>query len=457
MRLKGHTKLEINNKVVFEKDNDITEWVSKALHEGDYGGLFPETWKMPLSQWFSGCILTRGTNTNTLATMCLDSGFEITAQASDGDYSGTNTKRGRKSSATGAVANGYKFVWEWNGNEGNGDIASVCLTRANNGGLRFGDTYTEIANDNDVKSVIEIAAGWTPSTYTADTDIQDITNAINVIDYENEVGYAVTLADTTHVSIKGYALNTKLLHLDGVNGCAVSATPIVDETITLDSSAVNVNVSVSFTGDEMHLFIIDGTSTITDYVVDTSDWTYTKEVHDFSNDNLTFLTGMSDAVILKDAIPVKINEGAGTFYAWALASDEKYYKLDMVNDIALRSYNNPLAGLPNVSVLQGSSLTLPNGDFITSYAPQYAIYFNYAADTMKAVTNNSVGAYRNLSLNGNEYGTLIDHLQTAGLAVGTCFPYVSTVNNLQSLATKNAGDQMRLTYTITEVYPQEIE
>ena len=43
MKLQGYTKLEINNKVGVEKKNDITDWFNKALHEGDFGGVIPDT------------------------------------------------------------------------------------------------------------------------------------------------------------------------------------------------------------------------------------------------------------------------------------------------------------------------------------------------------------------------------------------------------------------------------
>ena len=465
MKLQGYTKLEINNKVVFEKKNDITDWVSKALHEGDYGGVIPETWKMPLSQWFSGCLLTGLTNDATLAdgNYCIDSRHEVSgvvsgntivAQASDGDYSGTNKKRGRKANSTAPVANGYKFVWEWLGDEGNGDIASVCLTRGNNGGMRIADTYTEIAADNDVKSIFEVAKTITLNDYTTDTELRDLGYALNLIDYEREIGYVIELEDSTTVSIKGYRLNTKVLHLDGLNCLPISKTPIVDQSITLDRAVNNVNVSFTFTGDEIHLFLLLNTPELVDYVVDIDTWTYTKEVYDFSSDGVYISSSLSDSTVIKDAVALKIDEDAGTAYAWVVATDEKIYKLDLINEIAVKSYTNPLNGLPSASFLSCPSITFPNGDVLFVYADYYAIYYAYGEDKMYAVPN-AIG--RVTSISGNNYGTYIinDKKFGHGLHLCTAFPTVSTVNNLQSLATKNYGDQMRLTYTITEVYPDD--
>lgn len=463
MKLQGHTKLEINNMVVFEKKNDITAWVNKALHEGDYGGVMPETWKMPLSQWFSGCLLTSLTNDATLAdgNYCLDSlhevggvisGNTITAQASDGDYSGTNTKRGRKANSTAPVANGYKFVWEWNADEGNGNIASVCLTRGNNGGVRFADTYTEIAADNDVKSIFEVAKGISLNTYTQDADLIALGYSLNLIDYENEIGYNIALDTTTwrSVIIKGYRLNTKVLHLDGLNCLPISTTPIVEQTITLDRVVRYVNVSFTFTGDEIHIFLLLNTNELVDYVVDTDTWTYTK--NDYTGLEIAIASGLSDSTIIKDAVALKtINN---ELFAWVVSTDGKFYKLNLSTSpsaTAVKSYTNPLNGLPNHSFLSCPSLTLPNGDIIFIYSRDYAVYFSYGNDTMYAVPN-AIG--RVYSMNGNDYGTVIIRSEY-GLYLCTAYPYVSTVNNLNSLATKNYGDQMRLTYTITEVYPDD--
>lgn len=463
MKLQGHTKLEINNMVVFEKKNDITAWVNKALHEGDYGGVMPETWKMPLAQWFSGCLLTSLTNDATLAdgNYCMDSlhevggvisGNTITAQASDGDYSGTNTKRGRKANSTAPVANGYKFVWEWNADEGNGNIASVCLTRGNNGGVRFADTYTEIAADNDVKSIFEVAKDINLNTYTQDADLIALGYSFNLIDYENEIGYNIELDTTTwrSVIIKGYRLNTKVLHLDGLNCLPISTTPIVEQTITLDRTVGYVNVSFTFTGDEIHIFLLLNTNELVDYVVDTDTWTYVK--NDYTGLEIAIASGLWDSTIIKDAVALKtINS---ELFAWVVSTDGKFYKLNLStspNPTAVKSYTNPLNGLPNTSFLSCPSLTLPNGDIIFIYSRDYAVYYSYGNDTMYAVPN---GVGRTYSMNGNDYGTVIIRSEY-GLYLCTAYPYVSTVNNLNSLATKNYGDQMRLTYTITEVYPDD--
>ena len=151
MKLQGNTRLELlrDGKVVHrvEKHNVISPWLQKAIREGDFGAGIDRNKIMPLTQWFSGCILTDKANCKSNT----DPGFfgminqdsNVIAMAGDDAYTGTNTRRGSadlSAGATGPITNGYRWTWNWSESFGNGDINSVCLTRAELGKLHFVET-----------------------------------------------------------------------------------------------------------------------------------------------------------------------------------------------------------------------------------------------------------------------------------------------------------------------------
>jgi hypothetical protein len=84
------------------------------------------------------------------------------------------------------------------------------------------------------------------------------------------------------------------------------------------------------------------------------------------------------------------------------------------------------------------------------------VYYHDA--TMYYAKNYNMSRFRTeVGFHLNNYGT---HVRTTGstssdnryyrAGVATCFPYVSTVCNLNNSVTKNAGLTMRLDYSVTE-------
>lgn len=68
-----------------------------------------------------------------------------TAYASNDPYTGTDKKRGSYSTTSQYVTDGYKFVWDFTTDQGNGVISCICLTHVK-GGKTYIDNLGELIN-----------------------------------------------------------------------------------------------------------------------------------------------------------------------------------------------------------------------------------------------------------------------------------------------------------------------
>lgn len=219
----GHMQLDLrrDGQTVHrvEKDNDITSFITDAIGAGNFHDMMLPANIMPLKQWFSGCLLTAGTNNTADKKLARD--FVLTAQSGNDAYNGTNYKRGSyNSSDSGKTANGYRFVFDWMNNYGNGSIGSVCLTRPEIG------IFDPERNDTD-HTFINPTIGTKTSKNTL--------NKTLAIDYERGKGYRVTAAISGGVGtlhVWQYDLSTKFINLEGDYLTEFNETEI--QTLTFD-------------------------------------------------------------------------------------------------------------------------------------------------------------------------------------------------------------------------------
>ena len=457
MKYQGHARLDLlrDGNVVHrvEHKNDVTAFIQNAIGKGNFHNLIASSNIMKISEnWFGGCLLTD--NTNDATTMLLGGGSTVVAQASNDSYSGTNLRRGNINTADSQViTGGYKFVWEWDTARGNGTINSVCLTRPQIARMDFSTT----AVTEDVGVAID---NLTDSYFaTVDTTLCNC----NVIDYETEKGYQVTYS-SGKITIKEFNFSCKALHLlTPLYGAVQNGSNHTISRTVANYAIASASVSYDDTNKIIHLLTWSGAK-LNDYAIDTANLdTCTATTHTIAD--VTFLnTGDNYASIIRRDV-ILIDGG----YAWAMCNNgQKIVKIDLANNVVSAEYVNPIytIGGSASTANNGSFMKLTNGDIykfgnVTSSSAadgtvEPCVYYHNGI--MFYAKNYNISRYQSdVGFHSNNYGTFV---RTAGSStsdnsfyragVATCFPYVSTVCNLNNSVTKNAGLTMRLDYSVTE-------
>lgn len=449
VKLHGHVKLIMTDvetgesEIVSEGDNTVLTYAQQSINEGNFQQGISQSKIHPLSQFFSGVIMTDAQESTSDNNKLISSSSNVIAQADNtGTADANNPKSGAadlSASGTKALSNGYQFTFNWGQNQGNGvGISSICLTRGALGATTYSTTETP------TKPFFEQLG------YSA--------NGIDLtcIDYENDVGYLVTYdEDNSKIKIAKYRINCKKGHINGGAPFAVGV-KISDNGSGISQAIDNysvLNTSVTFNGDGyIHILTLAKVgsadyNTIKDYKVSTSDLTAiaATDVHTYSGANFTPIYVAN--VLHCNVIPL-IN---GYFYAMTdngaklakcKASDSTITEISLPSAVASSSYN-------------GACAVFPNGDFIklTGYTfgeRQLGIwYHNGTAYIVNAVISTDVWNYLR-AIDCDQYGTLIARGEYNFTFILTSFGHISTVYDVNPPKNKDATKMMSLVYTLTE-------
>lgn len=480
MILHGHAKLELlrKGKVIkrIENNNTITPFVANAITKGDFNGVMDRKKILPIVQnWFGGCILTDAPNPNNDDI----SGFfgmigqntNIIAMAGNDSYSGINHRRGSAdftSGATGPIENGYRFVFRWSENQGNGHIESVCLTRPNLGKVHFLESGNFDYEDDQTL----------PKTYANDqlSDgtflISDAVMKLTIIDYENEIGYKVWYEgdnSSGEIKIEEYALNTWRQHITG-SSCDIRNMIGSTHVISVSGGVKNYSLSnsaVVYTGTgnnrEIHLITYTYSSNkavLNDYVINPLDYSSLKTTYSRQYSGVEFkdysATFASYTTITKDGFWIEYENNTPYLYGVAEVSNvDKIVKCNLTNDADV----SEVIASPYSVDYQAPWIGLPNGDrFKASRNSTEALYWHNNKWYKTNLQDYHVQGNLLQGIHGGSvYGTNIlkydanrpqDVFKIASL--DAFFPWVSTVNNLQTSVDKNITMTMNLVYEITE-------
>lgn len=452
MALQGNTILTLSRDKDFkhiikriEKHNDITPYVQSVLGAGNFQYRADPSKLIPVLQFFKGCLLTD--NENVASTMMMAGNSNVTAQAGDDSYTtGSNLKRGSfNANESGAIAGGYRLVFDWLTNQGNGQIRSVMLCRPQIGKAE----YLASALPADGGQVVE-------TLYSSQGDVSETFARMTIIDYDKETAYRVTYS-SGEITVLEYAVNTKKLHLLGARDEF-----ILKNTHTISQTVSNYGLtttSVSYTGDKIHVISFSGNN-LYDYAIDTTAWTVTATSHTYANASFSSInTGYS---LAKDAMPIIGNY----LYAYG-SSNTKILKCNLTNDADITAVDNPLNGvISRNDYCNGAGIILPNGDWYKFNGEMQDSTYDYLQsgvyyhNGVPYIVRHGMRYSRNfaIAIHGNNYGTQImnfDHSNGDSSrwarALTTMFPYVSTCNNLEETVTKDLTMYMKLTYELTEV------
>lgn len=486
MALHGHAKLILTNEKsgwiekVVEQDNTITNYVDYLTNEGNFQYFIGGEYIMPVDEkFFGGCILTNKNNVNALSTMMIDGDAEVTAQASNDAYSGEeNLRRGSfmpsesgpiTSPATGEKT-GFRKVWEWSSSQGNGLVGSVSLCKPELGRTHFSKTLIPSGSEQNATQMFYSSDASTNETIIRLSNCQ-------IIDYEKGVAYYVDY-DSGIITVNEYIISTKTSHLLSIRGGLIGDTvgsgdlkSVHTYTETISGFTID-RASVTYTGDEIHL--ITWTSgnnvTVTDRIIATDVWdSDLKDTVSHQYNGVSFYNIYSNYAvgIARDIIKIE-----GTYmYAYAsISSVDKIFKFNLLgtNPATVQEIDFPSAfsSISRKDWLNGPTISLPNGDWYKIARINESSLPNYTSDYSPALychngdfyatkTHFITSRYQSgKSIQANPYGTFIAtgrnyNGQQGAFSLGTIFPYVSTIANIE-IVEKKPSFSMKLIYEITE-------
>ena len=458
MALHGYTKLELARagKVVkrIEKHNVISPYVSGLTKQGNLWYMESGLSIYPLiDKMFGGCLLTDKANPDGDEVSgffgMLGGDSNIVAQCSNDAYNGNNARRGSyNTNESGAITGGFRHVFDWGTDRGNGTINGVCLCKPQMARFDYSDISSRIPSDD---SYFNENLGWIENG-TDGVTIDDAFVLMDVMDYEREKGYTISYSSGT-ITVTEYELNTKRFRILGAVGGIISSS-----SHTISQSVNNYDRSTStvcYTGDYIHLLTFSG-STLNDYAIKVADWSCVATSHTFSG--VSFTTFRGDERLESAGMLIK----GGYLYAISGSSGQKIVKCNLSNDADVTEYDNPVYSVAGSSDWgnggsHGSFVLMPNGDFYiidwnTANAVGYCVYFHNGS----FYYCKKIYGRMQRSIYSNSYGTLYGASGYGGgsyaksFFLETAFPYVSTVNNLEEAVTKSADLTMKLTYELTE-------
>ena len=171
MALKGRAVIELKNVKTgevqrVEKENLVTNAVTEILRTNPVGVFYRNTDEMTAFRWdqflpicpklIGGILLFPEQLTVQVTNIYASSPNYPMAYASNTVNGGTDMQRGSMNQTESRrLDNGYQFVWDFNENQGNGEIAALALTSAQGGINGFGST---IASANTFLNVQDVSS-----------------------------------------------------------------------------------------------------------------------------------------------------------------------------------------------------------------------------------------------------------------------------------------------------------
>jgi hypothetical protein len=272
---------------------------------------------------------------------------------------------------------------------------------------------------------------------------------------------AYTSGDTKIVVTERFTNTNKIHLLGGVASDITSEShdvPISAAIPSFENDRASVNLDVANGILHLYTWVTSGSgssqvTTLYDYAIDTSDFTSTVTATTLTIQGCHFISGYYDFIRGN----VILNDWNG--HIWAMANVNGTTKFIKVTTSNLDVDEYPVILSANGEWWRDNAapfLLLNNGDWIKysgneNRNPMVAWYYhNGVVSYVRNAWDRNLSQYAAVDLGGvflESYG----YNNTVRVAVG--YPYVSTVNNLESGSEvrKTSDLSMKLTYTITEV------
>lgn len=470
-KLHGHTVLTLTDAKTgkelkrIEKDNLVTGAVAQIFAQ-NYLGAIKYADITPVRDMFGGVLLFYDALTESEDTVQLPdpSANPVIAYAGQTAHATANPKRGNPNNAQGGSGptldgKGYKFVWDWATNQGNGTISAAALTYKN-----FGDIGPDPNPCVDSELPFIYNGNKSAVTLTGDRAARgsfasQLHNLVCVTD-GGATGYHFDLASATLTKL---ALNYKA---QGVNNVLTGASVV--STKTFESTPTKYG-GITWEASTGLFYIVDFPDTSTCTITEYDPSTDTSTTKTFSRTGVTF-NRVNTPYDPDDNAPCFINKFAKCGNYFFVYGGTGMYRLDWTqpSDIEAIDFTNwdtnersfAVDLVNGGQIAAGDSVCVGSGYIINGLK----IYTTEQAgenERLASVTNDTVW---NLGYNIFRHALTDDpHIQIPWIwaygyrdnTVVTMYGalmysyYLATVQNLEDVVTKDSTMTMKVVYTIT--------
>lgn len=473
-KLKGHAVIELTDvktgkKERVEHDNIITnalkDFFDKQMPVIGAGNM--NSYFLPIiEKALGGIFIFSNTLTENINNIVLPDAAdaELTGYAGHVTSDGNDNRRGDfNAEESGAITNGYKFVWDFGTNDANGEIAALALTNEMAGyhGYHYSPIEILRSSRNNTSNTSGSYKGLGVD-YANPMGLNDEKMAQYAVELDSDAGTIKTIrkTDSTTILFETYKIDFKTVKLDNV---VATFAKINTETITIsDSVQTETNDALTFVdgGDGFYYGLSSSYSSNTAKIkiskINKSTHEYTPAT-DHTVGNVELLQMGTVVQYMQES---KISPVIRNGYIYSLCNKVKTNSRYTKYDIIKISLTNPaeFTVLPNSNFQihnaeygADASMYLQNGLIITNgfaidsddrLIPtgiqfyDYVISHSYACTTRITTDGKQIlmGAYSNGSRYTNYYPVL---------------QYLATINNLDAPVTKTAAKTMKITYTLT--------
>lgn len=485
MALHGHTKIELRNvktgeEKVFEKDNMVTDYLKDMFQP--IGGLMTynlsrTTGTKSKTTLFGGIVLfedpveidNKHNYIPPAGNRQIGHGGSITSYSTNDMTNGVyNTE------LSGAVDNGYKFVWDWNLEHGNGQISSVCLTTQEGGNCGFGKP-----NINDVGSSFyaTLRNFITEAFYLGKNSVSEY--YYGLLGASLEKGYVISVYLNT--ANKPVFYKNELYTEKTINPLTMSMSGVAPvksyKTKTLDLSAYNFGTYMRVCWSDGYIYIttansVSANATFTLLKVDPDDFSIVKTwtVTNTTGYSIPANSVGSNGQLYHGAFPIgvlgdylfistssnfvfAINLENNTDVHQLTMEDGSNYTLGQVSGIGMQFNKNFLLLSRNMGFSNGAT----SGCTGIVSAKDFVVRFLNASPVQFCQGTGSAGNYGSGAIPTDNPLIWLAFYKQNGTSAGNVNNYMIwnplglvTINNLDEPVTKTADMTMRITYTVTQ-------
>lgn len=433
MRIKGHTEIQLTNVKTgevktYHDDNMITNGLAEFMK--NHGMLceapFTADVREDLVNTLLGGILLFDTAlTENANNTRLTDGVKMTANAAQGvTHTGDPTELGSYDSNESGWQNAahtvYRHVFTWTTSQGNGRIASACLTSKPHGYVGEGNSTSKTQVTDGSLNLL---------TYSGEANLGNNLKMVLMVK-DNEV-YFISL-DTSDDSItisKTHVADTEC----DLRDLKTISNAVEEEVLTVSNPTATALQRM----EKVSCRVLSGSVVISFY----------------AGNSFLVLTFPSNLGSLTSYVEVSQQATSLTFGNKVSFLSADATKL-IVSDNTNKIYTVDLSNLANVTEIVQDGVTV-GSSLVYSSGKRHYLYNSVYDETLNKVypINANIGdyAYATQDLyksDSSMYGRLIASTLVQA-AMGRRNDYLATINNLSSVVTKDSTQTMKVIYTLT--------
>ena len=460
-KLHGHTKITLTDvktgeKQIVEKDNMVTNEVANIFANNLFGAM-DYSKIMPLRDMFGGVLVFDDTQDTSLLFPPNEGENGLVANCGMDSHTSASTTRGNFNGALSemiASDTGYKFVFDFSTNQGNGTWKSISL--CNKLGGSVGTKPIEAITG---ASLLGLASNRTKALKTG-ANVSFDTNYYALVKVDLATGTGIqAVVDGTDLTLNEISLCTSKVGIN--NTCDRTVDETADEAIVTDTHSITLSRSydrqyTAICCDSSYLYVIEpsanaGTSLYIDKI-DLSDWSVTTSTITDANMSLSKVRAKTE--YYDYAVRTCISGG---YLYWAKSDRRTFYKINLSN-------------AADISELTSTLTTDIDEDYgLTEFSEGFVVGANYFIndDTVYPMAKEnpsqiydasySTPIVRVLNDGGKFYAWayIYNSLYESTIYAFVAFPrlYLGTIQNLNSAVVKDNTKTAQIEYSITIATP----